>query len=359
MDAFYAQNAIIPPPNCAARPPRRLRVMVDSRFRDRVRFPNSSQFEIPLDAEIDNVIALSLVSYNVPRQVYTVNETNNTLWFTEELILFDANTRAPLPFDAAQVKSIKIEPGAYKPEELADSLRATLNAVSRATITVAYNTITRKYEFTSSMFDPAQNKYVGFSILNSFGDMTKNSIAPCIGLNPTKNYVGAFAAPVRAANTVVYTEEAKGVRQGQRIVLADVVTSPQLFNVISVQPAYPQYVVLNGTYSSRPEPVSLNHGTVISETSSILDIPDEYYILEVDRFKGDILPRSSPVSRALAILHPQGTIRVDDTDRYTRVMNPPISGLRSLRITLRNHDGSVCNFENRELFLEFMITQSM
>jgi hypothetical protein len=353
---FYDVNHIIPPPLPGERTTRRMRVMVDSRFRDRARFPRSSQFEMPLDDELDNVTELSLVSYNVPKQVYTVNESNNMLWFTEELVLFDTNTRAPLPLDAAQVKSVTIEPGAYSPEDLAGALRAAINGASRSAIAVEYNTITCKYEFSSSLFDPATNKYVSFSIINVLGEMVRNTIAPCIGLNPAKNYMGAFAAPVKPANAVVYTEEAKGVRQGQRVVLGDVITVPQLFTVVSVQPSYPKYVVLNGTYSSRPEPVALNHGTIHSETHSILDIPEEYYLLEVDRFRGDMLPRSLPVNAALAVLHPAGTIQVDD-NRYTRVLNPPISGLRSLKITVRNHDGTVCNFENRELFLEFFISQ--
>ena len=329
--------------------------MVDSRFRDRARFPRSSEFEVQLDDEIDNVTSLTLVSYNVPKQVYTVNESNNKLWFTEELILFDASKQTPLPPDPTQVQSVTIEPGAYSPEDLAGALRAAINGASRSTIAVTYNTITCKYEFSSSLFDPAANKYVSFSILNVLGDLVRNTIAPCIGLNPAKNYFGAFSAPVKPANAVVYTGEAKGVRQGQRVVLADVITAPQLFSVVSVQPSYPQYVVLNGTYSSRPEPVALNHGTVHSETHSILDIPEDYYLLEVERFRGDMLPRGLPVSAALAVLHPAGTIQVDD-NRYTRALNPPISGLRSLKITVRNHDGTVCNFENRELFLEFIIT---
>ena len=355
---FFDANHIIPPPPRGERTTRRLRVMVDSRFRDRARFPRSSQFEVPLDDEIDNVTALTLVSYNVPKQVYTVNESNNMLWFTEELVLFDTNTRAPLPLDPVQVRSVTIEPGAYSPEDLAGALRAAINGASRSAIAVEYNTITCKYEFSSSMFDPATNKYVSFSILNELGDLVRNTIAPCIGLNPAKNYLGAFATPVKPANAVVYTEEAKGVKQGQRVVLGDLLTVPQLFTVVSVQPSYPQYVVLNGTYSSRPEPVSLNHGTIHSETHSILDIPEEYYLLEVDRFRGDMLPRSQPVSAALAVLHPAGTIQVEDNS-YTRVLNPPISGLRSLKITVRNYDGTVCNFENRELFLEFIITQEM
>lgn len=353
---FYCQNAIIPPPAGLKLKSRRVRVMMDSRLRDRSKFPKSSDFELQLDNELNNVTSLALLSYNVPKQIYTVNESNNMLWFTEELLMFDPVTGAMRALDPAQVRSVTIEPGAYSPQDLADTLRASLNGATRATIGVSYNSITCKYVFSSSLFDPATNKYVSFSILNQFGETVKNSIAQCIGLSPAKNYYGAFEKPVRPASAVVYTEEAVGVKQGQRIIVGDVVSAPQLYNIVSVQPAYPKYIVLNGSHASTSAPVSLNHGTIQSETHSILDIPEDYYILEIDRFKGDIHPRSHAVNNAFAILHPAGTIQVDE-NRYTKTLTPPINGVKSLRVKLRNYDGTLCNFENREVFIELLITQ--
>ena len=77
-DPFY-HNAVIKTPN--ALDCRKVRLVIDSRDRNKVLFPNPNQYEVNLNDDISNVASIKLISSTFPFSNYLINTTNNILHF--------------------------------------------------------------------------------------------------------------------------------------------------------------------------------------------------------------------------------------------------------------------------------------
>lgn len=133
----YFDNAVIKQPDYIKQ--KTLRVVVDSRERNTLIFPNPNFYEINLVEDIENVSSITLLSSNIKHCQYTINRNNNVLH---------------LAYDN-QVHNITIDTGDYTEIELATELQNSLNTiVGSSDFKVSYSK--RKDNFT-------------FQCVNAFG----------------------------------------------------------------------------------------------------------------------------------------------------------------------------------------------
>jgi hypothetical protein len=96
-------------------------VIIDSRDRDAKLFPSPSQYEISLHEDLQDVLALELITADVPMSSYIVNSGNCGM---PTLTMFDS-----VP---TSTSAVNMPTGDYTPAELALEVQAVLNSSSIA-----------------------------------------------------------------------------------------------------------------------------------------------------------------------------------------------------------------------------------
>ena len=111
----FARHAVIQPPAMKARDveTRAVRVLVDSRDRDRAKYPSASSYSVEVPEHVRDVISVELISYDVPFNDYNITERNNVL---HTAYMQEGET------DYESPERIVLPPGRYTPEQLADAL---------------------------------------------------------------------------------------------------------------------------------------------------------------------------------------------------------------------------------------------
>jgi hypothetical protein len=97
---LFAEHALIPPPAIESKDisTRQHRVVVDSRDRDMIRYPDPSNYVIDIHHDIRDVISVQLVAYDIPFNDINVTEDNNLFEY------LDAN---------GHLQTIEIQVGEY------------------------------------------------------------------------------------------------------------------------------------------------------------------------------------------------------------------------------------------------------
>jgi hypothetical protein len=80
----YMSQAIIPPPEDLINKFSTKHIIVDSRDRNRHKYPNPSKYSIAFDEPFDNVHSVELTVYDFPFNEYNITEFNNVLHVNEE-----------------------------------------------------------------------------------------------------------------------------------------------------------------------------------------------------------------------------------------------------------------------------------
>ncbi len=148
-------------------------VVIDSRMRDRVNYPNSNFYSIPLGMPFHNVYAIKLISAIVPRSQYNINSTNNTIWFRETAAEVSAGT----------YKIATIVTGMYDITSLITAIGVAMSAAGGlATYTISYSTTTRKVTFASNLGGGASVFELIWGTNNKY---SSNTLAPVLGYIPS------------------------------------------------------------------------------------------------------------------------------------------------------------------------------
>lgn len=116
----FTKHAIIQPPEMKTRDieTRNVRIIVDSRDRNKALYPYPSDYCVEVPEHIRDVISVELLSYDVPFNDYNITEENNllhTAYMNEGAEEYDA------------VERIVIPPGMYSPESLERALNHGTN----------------------------------------------------------------------------------------------------------------------------------------------------------------------------------------------------------------------------------------
>lgn len=116
----FARHAIIEPPAIKTRDieTRSVRVLVDSRDRDRGRYPSASSYTVDVPEDVRDVISVELISYDVPFSDYNITNKNNVLHTAYQ-------QEGQTDYDPPEL--IVVPPGKYTPEQLAKVLNNGTN----------------------------------------------------------------------------------------------------------------------------------------------------------------------------------------------------------------------------------------
>ena len=76
---LFAEHALIPPPKTESKDisTRQHRVVIDSRDRDMIKYPDPSNYVIDINHDIRDVLSVQLVAYDIPFNDFNVTEDNN------------------------------------------------------------------------------------------------------------------------------------------------------------------------------------------------------------------------------------------------------------------------------------------
>jgi len=76
---LFAEHALIPPPKTESKDisTRQHRVVIDSRDRDMIKYPDPSNYVIDINHDIRDVLSVQLVAYDIPFNDLNVTEDNN------------------------------------------------------------------------------------------------------------------------------------------------------------------------------------------------------------------------------------------------------------------------------------------
>lgn len=178
-DKEYYHNAVIKPvfdETFLENNTKNTRMVIDSKDRDQVLFPEPNKYEMAFDDDINDVVSVQLLSlYANISASYLINKYFNTLKFTV----------------AATNYNCTLSIGDYTETSLATQIESKLNALIASNFKVIYNTPLDKYIICSK---------VAFSMDFNFD----NSLAPMLGfVKNTYNSIVDASYDVAFTNVIV------------------------------------------------------------------------------------------------------------------------------------------------------------
>ena len=112
---------------------RKTTVVVNSRDRQIVSYPNTNDFRFVLRRPLKEILSIELVNGSIPGLIYTINKGWNTFSFQEGTVL----------------RTVALTPGLYNPTTLATELQTRLNALSLTnTYTAIVSPVTQRLTLT-------------------------------------------------------------------------------------------------------------------------------------------------------------------------------------------------------------------
>ena len=350
--SFFFDNAIIPTPKVSTRQTKNIRVLLDSRFRDTSRYPNTNAYVIELTDPIERVISAKLLNYNIPSSTNMVNASNNALSFTEDPILF-ATDGSVCPFDPTNIKNITVPSGNYQPAQLATQIQNQINAVSQASVVVTYDSISQIFSFQSDLTNKSTLiENLGFSLIFT----QSNTIARTLGFYDNTTCYGALPNPVTLYfnNNLVAVSTFGLLAVGDKVVFSNATST--MSNEIAYVESTSKYIQLKNVATANMFNGSLNHGKIKAPSTfmPVQVVSNDYVILEIDPLGSAMNPTDQPVGRAFAILN-NNFINTQLVAPYERTFTPPLNAIQRFRLSFKNYDGQLCDFENNENFVELLL----
>jgi len=147
-------------------------LVIDSRDRNISDYPNNYNYQIDFDEIYKSVTSIELVSASLPKTEYLINNTNNTIYFSE---------------NGGDLITATIPTGNYTEATLATAIETVLETAGTDTYTVSVDTtLTNKYTITKSsgtleLFFNGGTEQHGVSTRTIYKD---NSIGRIIGFSP-------------------------------------------------------------------------------------------------------------------------------------------------------------------------------
>lgn len=240
-------------------------IVVNSRDRNYLNYPNSNHFRYTLRRPLTNVTTIELTNGSIPAYIYTMNSPWNSFSFQE------ANT----------VVMITLTPGCYTESELCTELQTQLNLISgrHNTYQVILNTITRRlqvkgvggFPFTFLFYS---GKFKDDIDLTTLAMLSINTPARILGfgLSDYKSDTSGIVnspLPMDIQNflTRIYLHLESDGRNLSRMELG--AGRPDCFHIFYLNPGESNYLLLDketdhSCYTSSPAPISRMSNVVIT-----------------------------------------------------------------------------------------------
>jgi hypothetical protein len=167
-------------------------IVVDSRDRNHNDYPNSNNYRVDLERDVNDVISIQLVSAEVPKSEYVINASNNKIYFQE------LNSQV----SAGTVLEATLSVGNYTITELKTEIETQMDAIGTANYTVTINSKTNTINVSSDLnsVDLFNFLFQGDNEIHGNNNNPRttyrdNSIGPVIGFSRTdlsgaSNYTG-------------------------------------------------------------------------------------------------------------------------------------------------------------------------
>ena len=115
-------------------------IVIDSRNRDKVTYPDTSQFSVDVNIPLENILTAQLLLTRIPNTIYNIRESNNRLFLIHgshfepsyfssfggdvifENIVSSTNSRSP-----PLLLEIKIDPGYYTKTQIVQEIQEQIN----------------------------------------------------------------------------------------------------------------------------------------------------------------------------------------------------------------------------------------
>jgi len=240
-------------------------IVVNSRDRNYLNYPNSNHFRYTLRRPLTNVTTIELTNGSIPAYIYTMNSPWNSFSFQE------ANT----------VVLVTLTPGCYTESELCTELQTQLNLISgrHNTYQVILNTITRRlqvkgvggFPFTFLFYS---GKFKDDIDLTTLAMLSINTPARILGfgLSDYKSDTSGIVnspLPVDIHNflTRIYLHLESDGRNLSRMELG--AGRPDCFHIFYLNPGESNYLLLDketdhSCYTSSPAPISRMSNLIIT-----------------------------------------------------------------------------------------------
>jgi len=166
-------------------------IVIDSRDRDRIAYPSNSNYQIDLDEEYKNILSVELLSIDIPKTQYLINNTNNVLYFN---INGGSTLIATVPI------------GNYTISELLIALKLTMDTVSGEIFTITYSELTNKITLLSGVSFDLIFSTISYDEINDPSHLSPiytektNNIGQILGFPITNNVTVPLSTPYIAPN---------------------------------------------------------------------------------------------------------------------------------------------------------------
>lgn len=141
-------------------------IFIDSRLRNRTKYPNANKFTLPLEVPFTNVYAVRVVSASIPNSQYIINSNNNKIYFRE------TNSQAT----NGTYTTATLNVGNYTISNLITEINTQLATVSIATLTASVDTTNRRVTIASNLGGGAERFDLVFT--SGVEIMTDGSTSP-------------------------------------------------------------------------------------------------------------------------------------------------------------------------------------
>ena len=232
-------------------------IVVNSRDRNHLNYPNPNHFRYTLRRPLTNVMTIELMNGSIPGFLYNINTPWNSFSFQEGTV----------------ISTVTLIAGSYTESELCSELQTQLNAISgrRNTYQVALNTITQKIQIKASgglryAFLFYSGKFKDEIDLTSLAMLSINSPARLLGFGLT-DYISDSSGlvnsplPMDVNNflTRIYLHLESDGRNLSRMELG--AGRPDCFHIFYLNPGQANYLLLNketdhSSFTSSPAPIS-------------------------------------------------------------------------------------------------------
>lgn len=232
-------------------------IVVNSRDRNHLNYPNPNHFRYTLRRPLTNVMTIELMNGSIPGLLYNINSPWNSFSFQE----------------GAVISTVTLTPGSYTEPELCSELQTQLNMISgrRNTYQVTLNTITQKIQIKASggfryAFLFYSGKFKDEIDLTSLAILSINTPARLLGFGLT-DYIsdssGVVNSPlpmdVNNFLTRIYLHLESDGRNLSRMELG--AGRPDCFHIFYLNPGQANYLLLNketdhSCFTSSPAPIS-------------------------------------------------------------------------------------------------------
>jgi len=237
-------------------------IVVNSRDRNYLNYPNSNHFRYTLRRPLTNVHSIELMSGSIPGFIYTINSPWNSFIFEESI---NQNTRS---------YTITLTPGCYGESDLCLELQTQLNAIpGKLNIyKVTLNLQTRKLQISalgSASYTLLfySGKYKDDIDLNTLAVLSINTPARLLGFGLTDytsdssgNIFSPLPMDIENFLTRIYLHVESDGRNLSRMELG--AGRPDCFHIFYLNPGESNYLLLNketdhsSIFTSSPAPIS-------------------------------------------------------------------------------------------------------